>query len=171
MDLSPDNPLRETIARTPGRMPLELKVADAEGRVLIRLNDLPDPGLRREAKFTGTALWKTDPLKEALRAEQYYPLWRGGTGGYRPLAGIGSGAYRKLLKNDSDDLEARLGLARSLMVDAQLRGPAQEMRQTNPLPHSTHFLNSLFRILHSRSPGRGGIGIGRRLIISTARSN
>jgi len=121
-DLAPDKPLRETIAREPGRMPLELKVADAEGRVLIRLNDQPDPGLRREPKFAGTSLWNTDPLREALRAEQYFPLWRGGTGGYRPLAQYGAQAYRKLLAEDPALVEARLGLARSLMVDAQLRG-------------------------------------------------
>ncbi len=122
-NLAPDKPLRETIARAPGRMPLELQVTDAQGRVLIRLDDQPDPGLRREPMFAGTSLWKTDPLRDALRAEQYFPLWRGGTGGYRPLAQYGAAAYRKLLAEDSENLEARLGLARTLMVDAQLRGP------------------------------------------------
>ncbi|MFM7520462.1 MAG: DUF5107 domain-containing protein [Planctomycetota bacterium] len=122
-DLAPDKPLRETIMREPGRMPLRLEVTDAEGQQLIRLDDQPDPGLHREAKFTGTSLWKTDPLREALRAEQYYPLWRGGTGSYQPFAQIGTEAYRRLLAGDPNNLEARLGLARSLMVDAQLRGP------------------------------------------------
>ena len=122
-DLAPDKPLRETLAREPGRMPLELKIADAEGRVLIRLDDQPDPGLRREARFAGAPLWKTDPLREALRAEQYFPLWRAGTGGYQPLAQYGAQAYRKLLAGDPGNLEVRLGLARSLLVDAQLRGP------------------------------------------------
>ncbi len=121
--LSPDKPLRQTVRREPGRMPLELKVTDAAGRVLIRLDGKPDPGLRHEVKFAGTSLWKTDELREALRAEQYYPLWRGGTGGYQPLAGNGAKRYRKLLGKAPDLVDARLGLARSLMVDAQLRGP------------------------------------------------
>jgi len=123
MDLAPDKPLRQTVRREPDRMPLELKVTDAAGRVLIHLDDKPDPGTRHELNFTGTSLWKTNELREALRAEQYYPLWRGGTGGYQPLAGLGAGHYRKLLEKEPKLFDARLGLARSLMVDAQLRGP------------------------------------------------
>jgi len=122
-DLGPGEPLRHTLQRDPGRMPLELRVTDAAGRVLIRFQDQPDPGLRRQITFAGKPLWRATPERPLLRQEQYHPLWRGQTGGYRPLGAVAAPGYRRLLTDDPGNLNARLGLARTLMVDAQLRGP------------------------------------------------
>lgn len=119
-DLGPGQPLRHRLPRTPGRIPLELRVTDADGQLLIRCEDKPDPGLRMTPRFNGK------PLNEAegnglLRSEQYHPLWRGPTGDKQPYGAVAAGPYRAQIAADSRNIGARLGLARTLMVDAQLR--------------------------------------------------
>lgn len=121
-DLGPDQPLRYRLARAPGRSPLELRVTDADGRLLINCEDKPDPGLRSTPRFSGK------PINQAegnglLRAEQYHPLWRGPTGDKQPFSALAAGPYRAQIAANPNNVGARLGLARTLMVDAQLRSP------------------------------------------------
>ena len=100
-------------------MPLHLQLWDNRGRLLIHYEQRPDPGPRVRLEFSGGPLWSASPLHKALKAEQYPPLWRAsaeyGTPGIR--------MWRKLLEERTEEVEARLGLARCLMLDAQLRSP------------------------------------------------
>jgi hypothetical protein len=130
-DLGPDRPLRHRLDRVPGRTPLELRVTDAAGELLISCVDRPDPGLRTTPRFTGK------PLNQAhgvLRSEQYHPLWRGATGDKQPFAALAAGPYREQIAADPKAVPPRLGLARTLLMDAQLRSgdrpvglPAEEV--------------------------------------------
>lgn len=120
-DLAPDRPLRLAVKRAPGREPLELRVLDAEGNVLIRYEQRPDPAPRSEIQFAGKPLWSSSPYHAALKAEQYHALWRGPTGGYGDYGAKGIAAFRKLLEQEPNNIDFKLGLARSLLVDAQLR--------------------------------------------------
>jgi hypothetical protein len=125
VDLSPDKPWRGTVARTPGREPLDLRVWDAGGRCVLRYSHRPDPGLRPEPTFTGSALWKSSPHYAALKAEQFQILWRGPTGGYGDFGEQGARAFRELVRKEASNVEFALGLARSLLTDTQVRQPGQ----------------------------------------------
>ena len=117
-DLGPDRPLRHRLPRAPGRTPLELRVTDAAGDLLIHCVDRPDPGLRTTPQFTGKPL---NQVHGAVRTEQYHPLWRGPTGDKQPFGAVAAAAYRRQIEADPKDIASRLGLARTLLVDAQLR--------------------------------------------------
>ena len=125
VDLSPEKPFRKTLARAPGREPLTLTVSDARGDLLIQCEDRPDPGPQASVTFTGKPLWQSTPLQTARKAELYHALWRGPTGGYGGFGEKGIAAYRAILKDDPQNVEALLGLARSLMLDAQMRLPGR----------------------------------------------
>ena len=130
VDLSPERPLRHVVNRAPGREPLELRVLDADGNVLIRREQRPDPGPHPEIQFGGKPLWSSSPYHAALKAEQYHALWRGPTGGYGDYGAKGIAAFRKLLEQEPGNVDFKLGLARSLVVDAQLRKPGKPMAGT-----------------------------------------
>ena len=118
-DLTPRTPLRIAVKRTPGRMPLHLRVRDNRGRILVQYDQRPDPGPQVKLDFSGSPLWSASPLHKALKAEQYPPLWRASTEYETP----GIRTWRKLLEERTEEIEARLGLARCLIPDAQLRSP------------------------------------------------
>jgi hypothetical protein len=125
VDLSPEKPWRGTVARAPGRYPLDLRVWGADGRCLLHYAPRPDPGLQPEPRFSGKPLWQSSPYLKALKAEQYHVLWRGPTGGYGDFGAKGARAFRDLLLKEPDNVEFVLGLARSLLTDVQLRQSGQ----------------------------------------------
>jgi len=124
-DLSPERPLRHRVNRAPGREPLTLRVLDRAGEELISYEQRPDPGPVAAVTFSGKALWQATPMNAARKAEQYHALWRGPTGGYGGFGEKGIAAYREILRGDPNNVEALLGLARSLMLDAQMRLPGR----------------------------------------------
>jgi hypothetical protein len=132
-DLAPDQPLRHRLPRAPGRIPLDLRVTDADGRLLINCDDRPDPGLRMTPRFTGKALSEAEG-NGLLRSEQYHPLWRGPTGDKQPYSALAAGAYRAAFTANPKNVGARLGLARTLMVDAQLRSPDRPLMAPEQVP-------------------------------------
>lgn len=117
-DLGPDRPLRHRLTRAPGRTPLDLRVTDAAGELLVRCEDRPDPGPRTTPRFTGRPI---NEVHEDLRREQYHPLWRGPTGDKQPFSALAAVPYRTRIAAEPGDVAARLGLARTLLLDAQLR--------------------------------------------------
>ncbi|MDA1085496.1 MAG: DUF5107 domain-containing protein [Verrucomicrobia bacterium] len=125
VDLSPAQPWRGTVARAPGREPLDLRVWDGAGRCVLHYEQRPDPGLRPEPRFAGGPLWQSSPYHAALKAEQYQSLWRGPTGSNGDFGAQGARAFRALLEKEPDNVEFALGLARSLLTDVQLRQPGQ----------------------------------------------
>jgi len=125
VDLAPDRPFRKTLPRAPGREPLTVTVCDATRGPLIEYTDRPDPDPRATFEFAGKAMWLATPLSAARKAELYHALWRGPTGGYGDFGAPGIRAYRNLLKGDPENVEALLGLARSLMLDLQMRLPGR----------------------------------------------
>ena len=124
-DLSPAAAFRAKVADVPTRAPVTLTVADAAGVELARYSDEPDPAPNLQVGFDGKPLWRATAEQAALKAEQYQPLWRGRTGGYGRFGEPGIRAWQAILDKQPDHLDARLGLVRSLLMDAQLRTPDQ----------------------------------------------
>lgn len=122
-DLSPDKPLRYTVKRAPGPMPLEVHVLDADGQEVLSYQHCPNPGARTTVSFTGKPMWQGSSQLEALMREQWSPLYRGGTGGWSGLGDQGMASWRALLKQDPTQLAPRLGFARSALMDGLLRRP------------------------------------------------